>query len=84
MLIFCNGVCSRGDLAAHSVSAQKYISESVLGLAGVNERENMCAIFAAVFGVEPVIDAALAVAQQFYNNHVGIIYINGIQTCNEF
>ena len=58
MLIFHNAVRSRGDLAAH-VSAQKDIGESVLSLPGVNEREDMCAIFAAVFGVEPVIDATV-------------------------
>lgn len=62
MLIFRNAVRSRGDLAAH-VSAQKHISEGVLALAGVNEREDMCAIFAAVFGVEPVIDAPVAHSQ---------------------
>jgi len=46
-----------GDLAAHA-SAQKLIGESVLGLTGENGREDMCAIFAAVYGVEPVINAA--------------------------
>ena len=56
MLFFRNTVRSRGDLAAHA-SAQKLIGESVLGLAGT-EREDMCTIFAAVYGVEPVIDVA--------------------------
>ena len=56
MLFFRNTVRSRGDLAAHA-SAQNLIGESVLGLAGT-EREDMCTIFAAVYGVEPVIDAA--------------------------
>lgn len=55
MLIFPSHVRSRGDLAAHA-SAQKLIGESVLSLSGENEREDMCAIFAAVYGVEPVID----------------------------
>jgi hypothetical protein len=59
MLIFHNVVHSQGDLAAH-VSAQKHISEGVLALAEVNEWEDMCAIFAAVFGVEPAIDAPVA------------------------
>ena len=56
MLFFRNTVRSRGDLAAHA-SAQKLIGESVLGLAGT-EREDMCTIFAAVYGAEPVIDVA--------------------------
>jgi hypothetical protein len=57
MLIYPSPVRERGDLAAHA-SAQKLIGESVLGLAGVTEREDMSTIFAAVYGVEPVIDAS--------------------------
>ena len=58
MLIFRNSVRSRGDIAAHA-SAQKLIGESVLGLTGT-QREDMCTIFAAVYGVEPIIDAVAA------------------------
>jgi len=51
-LLLRNPVRSRGDVAAH-VSAKQYIGESVLALVDEQERNDMIAIFKAVFGEEP-------------------------------
>jgi hypothetical protein len=51
-LVFPSQVRSRGNIAAHA-SAKKLIGESVLALSVEQERNDMIAIYRAVYGDEP-------------------------------
>jgi hypothetical protein len=52
-LLLPNQVRSRGDAAAHHVSEQGLIADSVLALTEEQERNDMIAIFRAIYGEEP-------------------------------
>jgi hypothetical protein len=52
LLLLPNKIRAHGDIAAHA-SVQSLIGESVLALVGDQERNDMTAIFHAVYGEAP-------------------------------
>jgi len=53
LLLLPNRIRDRGDEAAHA-AGRKLIGESVLAIMDEQQREDMIAIFVAVYGREPV------------------------------
>ena len=80
MLPFGNPVRSQGYLTAHA-SAQKFTGGNVLGLIRENERNDMCAIFAAVYGVEPIVDVHTCIVNSRSLWMLALVMVNLKRKC---